>query len=86
MAQSQEPPGLRRDLDLPLRKHPSPMRDDIFDVEAPDVGSPRWNMSEYQAYGVALHSEKKAYEFYDEALSSVIKAGLKLAIWLSTRL
>ena len=43
-------------------------RDDIFDVEAPDVGSPRWNMSAYNAYQVALHSEKKAWEFYDDAL------------------
>ena len=46
-------------------------REDIFDVEAPDVGSPRWNMSEYRACEVALHSEKKAYEFYDRALESV---------------
>ena len=40
-------------------------------VEAPDVGSPRWNMSEYRACEVALHSEKKAFEFYDRALESV---------------
>ena len=46
-------------------------RGDIFDVEAPDVGSPRWNMSEYNAYRVALHSEKKAWEYYDDALRSV---------------
>jgi rubrerythrin len=46
-------------------------RDDIFDVEAPDVGSPRWNMSEYKACQVALYSEKKAFEFYDKALRKV---------------
>lgn len=46
-------------------------REDIFDVEAPDVGSSRWNLSEYNAYQVALHSEKKAWEFYDDALRIV---------------
>ena len=45
--------------------------DDIFDVEAPDVGSTRWNMSEFNAYQVALHAEKKAYAFYDRALRTV---------------
>ena len=52
-------------------------REDIFDVEAPDVGSPRWNLSEYQAYQIALHSEKKAYEFYDHALGSVQQPKLR---------
>lgn len=46
-------------------------REDIFDVEAPEVGSSRWNLSEYNAYQVALHSEKKAWEFYDDALRVV---------------
>jgi rubrerythrin len=45
--------------------------DDIFDVEAPDVGAPRWNMSEFNAYQVALNSERKAFAFYDRALRSV---------------
>jgi len=45
--------------------------DDIFDVEAPDVGSTRWNMSEFNAYQVALHAEKKAHAFYDRALRTV---------------
>ncbi len=45
--------------------------DDIFDVEAPDVGATRWDMSEFNAYQVALHSEKKAFAFYDRALRSV---------------
>jgi len=52
-------------------------REDIFDVEAPDVGSPRWNLSEYNAYQVALHSEKKAWEFYDDALRIVKQPEIK---------
>ena len=51
--------------------------DDIFDVEAPDVGSTRWNMSEFKAYQVALHSEKKAFAFYDRALRTVKQADVK---------
>ncbi|HQR56542.1 MAG TPA: ferritin family protein [Burkholderiaceae bacterium] len=46
-------------------------RDDLFDVEAPDVGAPNRYMSEYKAYQVALQSEKKAFAFYDRALRSV---------------
>jgi len=52
----------------------SPMRvsrDDLFDVEAPDMGSPRSNMSALQAFEVALSSEQKAYDFYDLALPHV---------------
>lgn len=45
--------------------------DDVFDVEAPDVGAPRSNMSVYKAYQVALNSEKKAFAFYDRALRGV---------------
>lgn len=51
--------------------------DDIFDVEAPDVGSTRWNMSEFKAYQVALHSEKKAFAFYDRALRTVKQPDVK---------
>jgi rubrerythrin len=40
-------------------------------VEAPDVGSTRWNMSALNACQVALYSEKKAFEFYDRALRTV---------------
>jgi len=60
--------GRRRALfgDAPARFR----REDLFDIEAPDVGSPRWNLSEFQAYQIALHSERKAYEFYDHALGS----------------
>jgi rubrerythrin len=44
---------------------------DLFDVEAPDVGATRRNMSELSACQVALHSERKAHEFYDRALARV---------------
>jgi rubrerythrin len=45
--------------------------DDIFDVEAPDMGEVRWNMSVLKAYQLALYSEQKAFAFYDEALDYV---------------
>jgi rubrerythrin len=45
--------------------------DDLFDVEAPDVGAPRWNMSQLQACHLAMSSEKKAFAFYDMALPSL---------------
>ncbi len=51
--------------------------DDIFDVEAPDVGSPRWNMSALKALEVALASEQKAFAFYEEALPSVKQPDVK---------
>lgn len=51
--------------------------DDIFDVEAPDVGATHWNMSEFKAYQVALHSEKKAFAYYDRALRSVKQPDVK---------
>ena len=51
--------------------------DDLFDVEAPDVGSPRWNMSPRHAFEVALAAEKKAFAFYDEALPSVKQRDVK---------
>lgn len=43
----------------------------IFDVEAPESGAPRWNMSPLKAFELALASEEKAYRFYDEALEHV---------------
>jgi rubrerythrin len=52
-------------------------RDDIFDVEAPDVGAPHRYMSEFKAYQVALQSEKKAFAFYDRALRSVKQPDVK---------
>jgi erythrin-vacuolar iron transport family protein len=44
---------------------------DLFDVEAPDAGSPRASMSARQAFEVALFSEQKAHDFYDQALEHV---------------
>ena len=45
--------------------------DDIYDVEAPGLGDVRWNMSAFKAYQLALHSEQKAFAFYDEALDHI---------------
>ena len=43
----------------------------IFDVEAPEFGAPRWNMSPLKAFHLALASEEKAFWFYDEAIKHV---------------
>lgn len=43
----------------------------IDDVEAPDRGKPRVFMSARQALEVALASEEKAHDFFDEALRHV---------------
>jgi rubrerythrin len=51
--------------------------DDIFDVEAPEFGAARWNMSQLAAFQVALSSEKKALAFYDAALPNVKQADVK---------
>jgi rubrerythrin len=51
--------------------------DDIFDVEAPEVGDVRWNMSAFKAYQLALHSEQKAFAFYDEALEYVTQPDVR---------
>ncbi len=53
--------------DKPMRMH----RDDLFDVEAPDVASPTWDMSPMKACEVALQAEEKALGFYKEALEHV---------------
>jgi rubrerythrin len=45
--------------------------DDLFDVEAPDMGAPRRGMSTMQAFEVGLAAEKKAYDFYDMALPGI---------------
>jgi rubrerythrin len=58
-------------------KPPTIKLDDIFDVEAPEVGAARWNMSQLQAFRVALSSEKKALAFYDAVLPSVKQADVK---------
>ena len=49
----------------------------IFDVEAPEFGAPRWNMSAFKALQLALSSEEKAYGFYDEAIKFVKDAGVR---------
>jgi rubrerythrin len=52
----------------------APMRvtlDDLFDVEAPEMGAPRRSMSVAQAFEVGLAAEKKAYDFYDMALPGI---------------
>ena len=51
--------------------------DDLFDVEAPDVGSPRWNMSSLSAFKVALSAEKKAFAFYDQALPGLTQPDVR---------
>lgn len=53
--------------DKPLRVSSSA----VFDVEAPEFGAPRWNMSPLKAFQLALASEEKAYRFYDEAIKHV---------------
>ena len=45
--------------------------DDLFDVEAPEMGAPRRGMSTLQAFEVGLAAEKKAYDFYDAALPGI---------------
>ncbi|MGB5491097.1 MAG: ferritin family protein [Woeseiaceae bacterium] len=45
--------------------------DDLFDVEAPEMGATRRGMSTVQAFEVALVAEKKAYDFYDMALPGI---------------
>ena len=43
-------------------------REMLYQVEAPDLGSPRVFMSARQALEVAAASERKAREFFEEAL------------------
>jgi len=45
--------------------------DDLFDVEAPEMGAPRRGMSTMQAFEVGLEAEQKAYDFYDMALPGI---------------
>ncbi len=45
--------------------------DDLFDVEAPDMGAPRRGMSTIEAFEVGLAAEKKAHDFYDMALPGI---------------
>lgn len=45
--------------------------DMIEDIEAPDMGKPRSHMSPRHALEVAMESEVKAYEFFDQALPGI---------------
>lgn len=45
--------------------------DMIEDIEAPDTGKPRQHMSPRHAMEVAMESEIKAYEFFDQALPGI---------------
>jgi len=45
--------------------------DDLFDVEAPEMGAARRGMSTVQAFEIGLEAEKKAYDFYDAALPGI---------------
>ena len=58
-------------------ERPKVKLDDIFDVEAPDFGAPRNNMSPLDAYLVALASERKAFAFYDLTLRYVSQPDVK---------
>jgi rubrerythrin len=58
-------------------KPPKVTLDDIYDVEAPEFGDVRWNMSVLKAYQLALFSEQKAFAFYDEALDHVNQPDVK---------
>lgn len=51
--------------------------DDLFDVEAPEMGAIRRTMSVLQAFEVALQAEQKAYDFYDQALPHVTDADIR---------
>lgn len=56
---------------------PNVKRADIFDVEAPEVGSVTWRMSPLKAFRVALAAERKARDFYDQALRCVTNPEVK---------
>ena len=45
--------------------------DDLYDVEAPEMGAPHRGMSTLQAFEIGLAAEQKAYDFYDLALPGV---------------
>jgi len=45
--------------------------DDLYDVEAPDMGAPHRGMSTMQAIEVGLEAEQKAHDFYDFALPGI---------------
>ncbi len=44
---------------------------DLFDLEAPEMGAARATMSTLGAHELALASEQKALDFYDQALPTI---------------
>jgi rubrerythrin len=51
--------------------------DDLYDVEAPEMGAPHRGMSTMQAFEVGLAAEKKAYDFYDMALPGITDSDVR---------
>jgi rubrerythrin len=51
--------------------------DDLYDVEAPEMGAPRRGMSTVQAFEVGLAAEKKAYDFYNMALPGITDSDVR---------
>jgi rubrerythrin len=51
--------------------------DDLFDVEAPDMGDARRDMSVMEAFAVGLAAEQKAHDFYDLALPGITNPEVK---------
>ena len=59
-------------------KTPMKMKlDDLFDVEAPEMGAVRRGMSTVQAFELGLAAEKRAYDFYDMALPGITDPDIK---------
>lgn len=71
----QELEARRKDLfgDAPARL----TLDDLFDVEAPEMGAPHRGMSVMQALEIGLAAEKKAHDFYDMALPGITDPDVK---------
>jgi hypothetical protein len=57
---------------------------DLYDVEAPDMGAPHRGMSTMQAFEMGLAAERKAYDFYEEALPGVTDPEVK-ALFIELR-
>jgi rubrerythrin len=51
--------------------------DDLYDVEAPDMGAPHRGMSVLDAFKIGLSAEQKAYDFYNSALPGITDAEVK---------
>ena len=50
---------------------------DFFDIEAPEEGAIRSTMSVLQAFELGMASEKKAYDFYDQALEHITHSEIR---------